>query len=432
MARGMSRREFVERSAGLALLAGLGGSVLGACGSSGNGGSSDTVPLARLDNPVTLPDNGIDPVASGKDPEDGTLRVLNYADYLNPESQAAFESEFGTKVEITIYDTEDKLLANLRNESLTFDLVFGATTLSLPKFVVGKLIQPLNQDYLPSFSNVLSSLQSPYYDVGSKYSVPYVAYTTGVAYRRDLIDDTAFGEDGWKLLWDPAYKGYVGVLDDARETLTLGMYADGVTDTNTDDPAVIEKAEAKINELVAATDARFDILAWQQIPEGSSQVHQAWSGDMIAAQSYLPEGASVDVLGYWKPARTTVANDFFVIPARSERPVLAHSLIDFLLKPENALLNFEYVGYQPALTNPTPDDLIAAELVPPHLTSTLVSDQDVRGWLPNRCAGARRWSGCGPMPTAGSPLADRWRASRIVTRRRRACGPGSPCPARFG
>jgi spermidine/putrescine-binding protein len=72
-----------------------------------------------------------------------------------------------------------------------------------------------------------------------------------------------------------------------------------------------------------------------------------------------------------------VANDFFVIPARSERPVLAHALIDFLLKPENALLNFEYVGYQPALTNPTPDDLIAAELVPPHLTSTLVSDQDV-------------------------------------------------------
>ena len=83
------------------------------------------------------------------------------------------------------------------------------------------------------------------------------------------------------------------------------------------------------------------------------------------------------MLGYWKPARTTVANDFFVIPARSERPVLAHSLIDFLLDPANAQHNFEYVGYQPALTSPTPDDLIAAELVPSHLLSTLVSDEDV-------------------------------------------------------
>ncbi len=45
------------------------------------------------------------------------------------------------------------------------------------------------------------------------------------------------GDDAWKLLWDPAYKGYVGVIDDMREALTLGMYYRGVTDTNTGDPA---------------------------------------------------------------------------------------------------------------------------------------------------------------------------------------------------
>src|SRR5262245_169473 len=170
----MSRRQFVERSARLAVLAGLSGSILSACGSSGNGGGSgggsggDTIPLARLDTPVTLPDNSSEPVASGQEPESGTLRVLNYADYINPETQAAFEQEMGTKIEITVYDTEDKLLANLRNNSLTFDLVMGATTLQLPKFVVGDLIQPLNHDYLANFDNVLSTLKSPYYDVGSK------------------------------------------------------------------------------------------------------------------------------------------------------------------------------------------------------------------------------------------------------------------------
>jgi len=383
VANGISRRQFVERSARLAVLAGLSGSILSACGSSGDsggggGGSGDTIPLARLDNPVTLPDNGIEAVASGQEPESGTLRVLNYADYINPETQAAFEAEMGTTLEITVYDTEDKLLSNLRNDSLTFDLVMGATTLQLPKFVVGELIQPLNQEYLPNFSNVLATLQSPYYDVGSKYTAPYVVYTTGIAYRRDKIDDAAFAsDDAWKLLWDPANKGFAGVLDDSREALTLGMYYRGVTDTNTGDPAILDAAEADIKALVAATDARFDILAWQQIPEGSSHIHQAWSGDMIAAQYYLPEGTDAEVLGYWKPSRTTVANDFFVIPARSERPVLAHALINYLLDPANAQFNFEFVGYQPALTSPTLDDLIAAELVPPHLQSTLVSDEDV-------------------------------------------------------
>jgi len=100
---------------------------------------------------------------------------------------------------------------------------------------------------------------------------------------------------------------------------------------------------------------------------------------MISALQYLPEGTDADVLGYWKPTRTTVANDFFVIPARSERPVLAHSLVDFLLDPTNAQQNFEYVGYQPAVQKPTPDDLIAADLVPQTLLSTLVTDADVSG-----------------------------------------------------
>jgi spermidine/putrescine transport system substrate-binding protein len=380
----MSRRQFVERSARLAVLAGLAPSALAACGSNGNGGDGggsgggDSIPLARIDNPVTLPDNSFDAVAGGQEPESGTLRVLNYADYINPETQAAFEQEFGTTIEITVYDTEDKLLSNLRNEAVTFDLVIGATTLYLPRYVAGDLIQPLNQEYLPNFSNVLESLQSPYYDVGSRYTVPYVAYTTGVAYRRDQIDDSSFaGEDGWKLLWDPANKGFVGVIDDPRETLTLGMYYEGVTDTNTEDPEVIAQAEAAIKELVSATDARFDILAYQKIPEGTARINQAWSGDMVSAQYFLPEGTDVEVLGYWKPSRTTVANDFFVIPGRSERPVLAHALVNYLLDPANAQFNFEYVGYQPALTAPTPEDLVAAELVPEHLTSTLVTDEDV-------------------------------------------------------
>jgi spermidine/putrescine transport system substrate-binding protein len=375
---GMSRREFVERSARLAVLVGVGGSLLSACGSGGGSSATPSIPLARLDQPVTLPDNGLTAVKSGLKPETGTLKILNYADYINPDTVKAFESAFGTKVEISTYDTEEKLLSNLRNKSFPIDLVIGATTLNLPKDVAGGLIQPINKDYLPNFTNVLPSLQSPYYDVGSKYTVPYTVYTTGVAYRRDVIDDSKFqGDDGWKLLWDPTYKGFVGLIDDMREVITLGMYYDGVTDTNSGDKAVIEKAEKNIDALVKATDARFDILAYQKIPEGTAHINQAWSGDMLTASQYLPEGVEADVLGYWKPTHTTVANDFFVVPGRSERPVLAHSLINYLLDSANAQENFSYVGYQPATVSPSVDDLIAAELVPEQLRTGLVTDQDV-------------------------------------------------------
>ena len=83
------------------------------------------------------------------------------------------------------------------------------------------------------------------------------------------------------------------------------------------------------------------------------------------------------MLGYWAPDRTTVANDFSMIPGRSERPVLAHGFIDFLLDPANAQQNFEWVGYQPAVVAPSGQDLIDAELVPAHLVTALVSDTQV-------------------------------------------------------
>jgi spermidine/putrescine transport system substrate-binding protein len=380
VADGMSRRQFVERASRFAVALGVAGPALAACGGDDDdGGSSDaSLPLARIDQPVTLPDNGTEPIESGLDPEDGALRIFNYDAYLNPDTIAAFEDRYGVTIEVSTYDTEEKLLAGLRSTSFSYDLAMGATTLGLPRFVVGQLIQPLNKDYLPNFSNVLSSLQDPYYDQGSKYSVPYVVYTTGVAYRRDVIDDAAFAaDDAWQLLWDPAYRGFAGIIDDARDALTLGMYYRGVTDTNTDDAAVLGQAEDDINELLANTNARIDILAYQKIPEGTSHINQAWSGDMLNAQYYLPEGTGVDVLGYWAPERTTVANDFFVVPARSERPVLAHLFIDFLLDPANALLNFEFVGYQPALVTPSADELIADEYVPEQLVSALVSDAQV-------------------------------------------------------
>ncbi len=381
--RGMSRREFVERTSRMALLFGLGGPLLAACGDdddgdAGGGGGTATIPLARLDAPITLPDNEASAIDSGLDPETGTLRVFTYPDYLNPESIAAFEEQYGVGIEQSPYETEAQLLSGLQNPSFAYDVVVGATTHGLPRFVVGNLVQPLNHDYLSNFSNVLPSLQDPYYDNGSKYSAPYVVYTTGIAYRRDVIDDSAFaGDDAWQLMWDPANRGFVGVIDDARDALTLAMYSRGVTDTNTEDQEVIDAAASDLAALVQATNARFDILAYQKIPEGTSHINQAWSGDMLSAQYYLPEGTGVDVLGYWAPERTTVANDFFVVPARSERPVLAHLFIDFLLDPANAELNFEFVGYQPALVTPSPDELIAAELVPAHLVTALVSDAQV-------------------------------------------------------
>ena len=54
----------------------------------------------------------------------------------------------------------------------------------LERLAVGKVLQPLNLSYIPNLrQNVWPSLASPWYDVGSRYTVPYTIYTTGIAWR---------------------------------------------------------------------------------------------------------------------------------------------------------------------------------------------------------------------------------------------------------
>ena len=90
---------------------------------------------------------------------------------------------------------------------------------------------------------------------------------------------------------------------------------------------------------------------------------------------YLPEGVSPEVLGFWYPETTIAKDDFFCITKNAKAPVLAHQLINFFCDTESAMLNREYVGYQPALETITIDLLIASGTIPESLIGALVTPE---------------------------------------------------------
>ena len=77
-----------------------------------------------------------------------------------------------------------------------------------------------------------------------------------------------------------------------------------------------------------------DVNAYSEVPEGTATIHQAWSGDPIAGQYYLPKGETPDVLGYWRPddpKERVIGSDNIAIPKSAKKPVLAHLFINDLL-----------------------------------------------------------------------------------------------------
>jgi spermidine/putrescine transport system substrate-binding protein len=376
----MSRRAFLGRAAAGAAVLPVLPSLLAACGDGGSTGGDAAVDprdLSRPDNPVTLPLVG-EPIPDGLEPEDGPLSVFNYAEYVNPATLRSFERRYGVKVKVTSFNSMDEARSKLNAGVGDFD-VFFPTTDVLARVVARKQLQPLNRSYLPNLANVWDELQDPFYDRGARYTVPYTVYTTGVGYRRDLVPRPPEEyENPYDILWDRANRGHTWLLDDDREVIGMALLRRGVTDVNTEDPKLIARALRDLQALDDAVSVSLSAAAYEKLPSGEAHVHQAWSGDAVNARQYLPEGTTIDQIGYWYPpdGRGVVGSDTIAVMAGAAHPVLAHHFLNFLLDERQALENYRWLGYQPPQRALDPDRLVAEGLVPEHLTSAVVRPED--------------------------------------------------------
>ena len=373
----LSRRELLVAGAGLA----LGGLLAGCSSTNPAGASSADPPLPRQNRPVkwpVYPDNKA--IASGLKPEEGaTLRLYNWAAYINETVVKSFCKKYNCKYSLTTYNTMEEALAKLQSGQLEFD-VFFPTVAVLGQLIAAKLIRPLNQSYIANMTNVWPDYRDPFYDLASQYTTPYSIYTTGMAWRKDKVNLAP----SWNMPWEGVrYAGKVAVLDDYRETISLALLRAGNTDLNTTSTAQIRAAGKALSQLSELTNVRIDNNDYTDVPTGKTWIHHAWSGDMASSYEYLPKGQSVDTIGYWFPAnrRGPVANDLMVNLTTGSNPVLSHLFIDYMLGVDNAFENYSYVGYMQPLTEVTPAKLTAEKLLPPQLASTVVLPEYFRNGL---------------------------------------------------
>jgi spermidine/putrescine transport system substrate-binding protein len=393
------RRELIRRGAAGAILLSSAGTLLSACGGGDSGGSSAVdLQLARPDNPVTHPYYDDNPmIASGLEPESGTLRIYNWNGYLWPKIKKDFAKEYGVEVEETFFSTMDEAIAKISSGAVDFDVFFPAVD-RLSRLVAGKLLQPLNREYLGNHANLWTSIQDPWYDKGSRYTVPYTIYTTGIGYRTDKVSTTPLDYDNpYDMYWDQSVSGKTYLLDDSRDAMAHMLLKNGITDINTEDPDDIALAQKELESLTAAVNVKLSTDDYTNLPEGRAWIHQMWSGSAISAQWYLPEGTGPEALGFWFPAdgAGTIGNDLIGIPKAAKNPVLAHHFVNYLLDVQHGYDNFaEFVGYQPPFTKLDPDRLVTDEVVPANLKTAIVRESDFdKGFFPTELtpAGQTAW-----------------------------------------
>ncbi len=303
----------------------------------------------------------------------------------------------GVSVRVSTYTTPDEAFSKL-SSGQRFDVIFS-TPEQLSKLVGSELVAPLDLDRIPNLqANVWPELHSPPYDVGSRYSVPYTTYGTGIGWRNDKLSGLDPGALGWEAFWQAKrFQGRVAILDDERETIGMALLRRGEPDLNTESATRIARAGRDLTALRDRVGVKISIAGYETLPAGRVWMAQVWSGDMVnAVISYLPKGTPATVLSYWtQRAGGPVYNDFIAVGAEASKPAMAHRFINYMLDNDVAYENFTgYVGYQPPLTAISSDVLIDRQIVPPSLRSVILDREDYatgNAYLGLTAAGDRLW-----------------------------------------
>ena len=111
----------------------------------------------------------------------------------------SFEEKYGVKVTYDFFDDYDTMLRQdrpgrrrLRHHVSRVDRHPGAPPAT-------DVIQPLDQSLIPNIVNLGAEWANPGYDPGNAHSVPYMWWTTGVAYDTAKVTDEL---TSWTALWD--------------------------------------------------------------------------------------------------------------------------------------------------------------------------------------------------------------------------------------
>ncbi|MGH2914423.1 MAG: polyamine ABC transporter substrate-binding protein [Solirubrobacteraceae bacterium] len=205
---------------------------------------------------------------------------------------------------------------------------------------------PLDHSQIPNFFKYAGPLnKNPSYDPGNTYTTAWQSGFTGIAYDPRLTKREITSVHD---LFDPAFKGHVGMMSDNTELGSLGLLALGikpVSSTQSDwNKAAALLTKQRQNGLVRQY---YDQSYIKALENGDTWITQAWSGDI-----YQANNSGYPHLKFVVPKEgMMVWTDNMLIPVHAANPVSALKWMNFYYQPKIAAEVADWVNY----VTPVPD-----------------------------------------------------------------------------
>ncbi len=263
--------------------------------------------------------------------------VYNWGEYLDPEVITMFEEETGIDVIYEEFETNEIMYPKVQSGAIAYDVVCPSDYM-IQKMLDNGLLAEINFYNVPNLKNIGQRYmdKSREFDPENKYSVPYCWGTVGILYNKTMVDEPI---DSWSILWDDKYRDNILMQDSVRDAFGVTLKYLGYSLNSTDLDELTEAMNLLIVQKPLVQAYVIDQVRDKMIGNEAA-IGVIYSGEAIYTQNENPD------LEYVIPKEgSNIWIDSWVIPKNAEHKENAEAFINFLCRPDIALMNFDYITY---------------------------------------------------------------------------------------
>ncbi len=264
-----------------------------------------------------------------------------------------FTRRTGIKVNYTNYASNEDLYAKLKSGGAIYDIIIPSDYM-IGRLISENMLEKLDYSNIPNYSNIIEKYKNLYFDPTNEYSVPYNVGLVGLVYNTKLVEGTP---DSWNILWDEKYSNKILMFNNPRDAFSIAQFLLGI-DVNTQDNADWDAAAKKLEEQKPLVQSYVMDEVFNKMESGEAALAPYYAGDLMSMKLNNPDLAVV-----FPKEGTNIFVDSICIPRGTQNKKAAEMYINFLLEPDVALANAEYLHY--ATPNKTvlenPDYSLAGE-----------------------------------------------------------------------
>jgi putrescine transport system substrate-binding protein len=282
------------------------------------------------------------------------VNVYNWSDYVDPTVLDDFTKKTGITVRYDTFDTSDTLEAKLLAGQSGYDVVVP-TGYFLAREIAAGIFQKLDKAKLPNLVNTWPEIANrlAVYDPGNQYAANYMWGTTGIGYNVKAVH-SILGLNGTIDSWDDVFNPDklakfkdcgVHFLDSSDDIVPSALRYLHL-DPNSSNPADLDKAAAVLTKVRPYVRKFHSSEYINALATGEICLSLGYSGDIKQARKRAEQAKSGIDIDYAIPKEgAPLWFDNLAIPKDAPHVAEANQLINYLLEPQAAARNSNFVSY---------------------------------------------------------------------------------------